>query len=388
MVILGSGDIGLIMARRMTLEGAQVQVVAELMPYSGGLKRNIVQCLDDFGIPLKLSHTVVDIQGKERVEGITLARVENGKPVPGTEEHYDCDTLLLSCGLLPENELSRAAGVALSPITSGPLVNESLETSIPGVFAAGNVLHVHDLVDYVSEEAGAAGAQAAAYLQNGEQDAPAIPVHCENGVRYTVPATVRPACAGRYRDHPLPRGRCVQEQKDRRISGRYAAFSAASGPCWPPARWRPSACKGADLRAHPDASCLTVTAGGGLIMETKKIELTCIGCPMGCPLIVTMEDGAVASVTGNTCPRGDAYARKEVTAPTRIVTSTVRVTGGTLAMVSCKTRSDIPKGKIFDVVRALKDVEVPAPITIGQVLAENVAGTGVDIIATKNIAHA
>lgn len=123
-------------------------------------------------------------------------------------------------------------------------------------------------------------------------------------------------------------------------------------------------------------------------MEMKKIELTCIGCPMGCPLIVTMEDGAVVSVTGNTCPRGDAYARKEVTAPTRIVTSTVRVTGGTLAMVSCKTRSDIPKGKIFDVVRALKDVEVPAPITIGQVLAENVAGTGVDIIATKNIAHA
>ena len=123
-------------------------------------------------------------------------------------------------------------------------------------------------------------------------------------------------------------------------------------------------------------------------METKKIELTCIGCPMGYPLIVTMEDGAVVSVTGNTCPRGDAYARKEVTAPTRIVTSTVRVTGGTLAMVSCKTRSDIPKGKIFDVVRALKDVEVPAPISIGQVLAENVAGTGVDIIATKNIAHA
>ena len=123
-------------------------------------------------------------------------------------------------------------------------------------------------------------------------------------------------------------------------------------------------------------------------METKKIDLTCIGGPMGCPLLVTMEDGAVVSITGNTCPRGDAYARKEVTAPTRIVTSTVRVTGGTLAMVSCKTRSDIPKGKIFDVVRALKDVEVPAPITIGQVLAENVAGTGVDIIATKNIAHA
>lgn len=257
-VILGSGDIGLIMARRMTLEGAQVQVVAELMPYSGGLKRNIVQCLDDFGIPLKLSHTVVDIQGKERVEGITLARVENGKPVPGTEEHYDCDTLLLSCGLLPENELSRAAGVVLSPITSGPLVNESLETSIPGVFAAGNVLHVHDLVDYVSEEAGAAGAQAAAYLQNGEQDAPAIPVHCENGVRYTVPATVRPVCAG---DTVTIRFRVGGVFKNKKIAvylGDTCIFSRKR-PVLAPGEMETVRLKGADLRAHPDASCLTVT---------------------------------------------------------------------------------------------------------------------------------
>ena len=257
-LILGSGDIGLIMARRMTLEGAQVQVVAELMPYSGGLKRNIVQCLDDFGIPLKLSHTVVDIQGKERVEGITLARVENGKPVPGTEEHYDCDTLLLSCGLLPENELSRAAGVVLSPITSGPLVNESLETSIPGVFAAGNVLHVHDLVDYVSEEAGAAGAQAAAYLQNGEQDAPAIPVHCENGVRYTVPATVRPACAG---DTVTIRFRVGGVFKNKKIAvylGDTCIFSRKR-PVLAPGEMETVRLKRADLRAQPDASCLTVT---------------------------------------------------------------------------------------------------------------------------------
>lgn len=193
-VILGSGDIGLIMARRMTLEGAKVLCVAELMPYSGGLKRNIVQCLDDFGIPLKLSHTVVDIRGKERVEGVTIARVENGKPVPGTEEHFDCDTLLLSCGLLPENELSRGAGVSLSPITNGPLVDESLQTNIPGVFAAGNVLHVHDLVDYVSEEAAAAGTHAARYILEGTNTAEeSLPVTATNGVRYTVPATVHPA---------------------------------------------------------------------------------------------------------------------------------------------------------------------------------------------------
>lgn len=196
-VILGSGDIGLIMARRMTLEGADVQVVAELMPYSGGLKRNIVQCLDDFGIPLKLSHTVVDIRGKERVEGITLAQVdEHNKPIPGTEEDYECDTLLLSCGLIPENEISRSMGVELNPVTSGPSVNESLETNIPGVFACGNVLHVHDLVDYVSEEAGVAGKNAAKYIKCGGDHADSgkeIPIVATDGVRYTVPKTLHVA---------------------------------------------------------------------------------------------------------------------------------------------------------------------------------------------------
>ena len=194
-VILGSGDIGLIMARRMTLEGAKVKVVAELMPYSGGLKRNIVQCLDDFGIPLKLSHTVVEIRGKERLTGITLTQVDGrGKPIPGTEEDYDCDTLLLSVGLIPENELSRGMGVDIEPITSGPSVNESLETNIDGVFACGNVLHVHDLVDYVSEEAAAAGENAAKYVKgilpaNSGKEIKLVPT---DGVRYTVPKTIDP----------------------------------------------------------------------------------------------------------------------------------------------------------------------------------------------------
>ena len=193
-VILGSGDIGLIMARRMTLEGAKVKVVAELMPYSGGLKRNIVQCLDDFGIPLKLSHTVIDIEGKNRVEAVTIAEVgPDRKPIPGTEERYTCDTLLLSCGLIPENELSRSAGVAINPVTSGPIVNDSLETSIDGMFACGNVLHVHDLVDYVSQEATAAGKNAAAYIQNGSsKDAAAVEIFPVDCVRYTVPKYVRP----------------------------------------------------------------------------------------------------------------------------------------------------------------------------------------------------
>ena len=193
-VILGSGDIGLIMARRMTLEGARVKVVAELLPYSGGLKRNIVQCLNDYDIPLKLSHTVVDIEGKEHVTAVTIAEVDkNNKPIPGTEERYTCDTLLLSCGLIPENELSSKAGVRMNPVTSGPAVNESLETNIPGVFACGNVLHVHDLVDYVSEEAAKAGESAAKFVLNGAKDsAPShvVELKATEGARYTVPCTV------------------------------------------------------------------------------------------------------------------------------------------------------------------------------------------------------
>ena len=196
-VILGSGDIGLIMARRMTYEGAKVLCVAELQPYSGGLKRNIVQCLDDFGIPLLLSHTVVDIKGKRRVEGVTIAEVdENKKPIPGTEEFYECDTLLLSCGLIPENELTNKLGAKMNPVTGGASVNESLETDIPGVYACGNVLHVHDLVDYVSGEAAVAGKNAADRILGknaAENDGTVINIKTENGVRYSVPSVVRPA---------------------------------------------------------------------------------------------------------------------------------------------------------------------------------------------------
>ena len=220
-VILGSGDIGLIMARRMTLEGAKVKVVAELMPYSGGLKRNIVQCLNDYDIPLKLSHTVVDIQGKERVTGITLAEVDaNRKPIPGTEEFYSCDTLLLSVGLLPENELTKGAGVSMNRVTSGPNVNDQLETSAEGIFACGNVLHVHDLVDYVSEEATLAGTNAAAYVQAGaeKKEGHVVPLFGENGVRYTVPQTLD---TENMNDKITVRFRVADVYKDRYISVYY-----------------------------------------------------------------------------------------------------------------------------------------------------------------------
>jgi len=194
-VILGSGDIGLIMARRMVLEGAEVKMVCELMPYSSGLTRNILQCLDDFGIPLKLNCTVIDIHGKNRVEGVTIAKVDrNRRPIKGTEEYVECDTLMLSVGLIPENELSRAMGVDLDPITGGPVVKENRETTQKGVFACGNVLHVHDLVDFVTLESQTAGEGAAKYILGLEEEENTVATKGIDGVRYVVPQMINTNC--------------------------------------------------------------------------------------------------------------------------------------------------------------------------------------------------
>lgn len=193
-VILGSGDIGLIMARRMVLEGAEVLACIELMPYSGGLTRNIVQCLDDFDIPLYLSHTIIDVAGKERLESVTMAKVdEKRKPIPGTEQVIHCDTLLLSVGLIPENELSRNVGVQMDRHTHGAVVYENMETSIPGIFACGNVLHVHDLVDYVSAESALAGKAAADYVQQQKEipDNNFLKINNGQGISYVLPQKIR-----------------------------------------------------------------------------------------------------------------------------------------------------------------------------------------------------
>lgn len=219
-LILGSGDIGLIMARRMTLEGAKVHAVVELMPYSSGLTRNIVQCLDDFDIPLYLSHTVTEVRGKDRVEGITISKVdENRKPIEGTEISYECDTLLLSVGLIPENEMTKEVGAHLDPVTKGgPVVNESMETSIEGIFACGNVVHVHDLVDFVTEESERAGNFAADYVNGLEVDHPILKTISTNkgaGVGYVVPPQIiRPDHVGEKLDlFFLERVKSINNQK-------------------------------------------------------------------------------------------------------------------------------------------------------------------------------
>lgn len=307
-VVLGSGDIGLIMARRMTLQGAKVKMVAEIMPYSGGLKRNIVQCLDDFGIPLKLSHTVTEIHGKERVEGVTVSKVdENLKPIPGSEEYVACDTLLLSCGLIPENELSQGAGAKMDEVTQGPVVNERLETTASGIFACGNVLHVHDLVDNVSKEAVKAGEFAADHILNGKQD-------WGEAVRPKLPAKSK--CT-------IPEGRDV------------------------------------------------------------KSQLICIGCPVGCLVNVKRKEDGSLEISGNTCKKGEDYARSEMTAPVRGVTSMIRLTNG--KVVPVKTAGEIPKDKIDDCMREIKAAVATPPIRVGDILIKNVVQTGISIIATMNI---
>ncbi len=317
-VVLGSGDIGLIMARRMKLQGADVKMVVEIMPYSGGLTRNIVQCLEDFDIPLKLSHTVIDIDGKDRVRGVVTAKVdEAGKPLPGTEEYVACDTLLLSCGLIPENELSRSAGTDMDEMTQGPIVNKNLETTVPGIFACGNVLHVHDLVDNVSAEAVKAGKAAADFIK-----ASAL-ANIQDKNDWGIP--IRPNIPPKNRYTP---------PKDRDFSSQFV----------------------------------------------------CIGCPKGCLLTVAKEADGNLAVTGNSCPVGEEYAKKEITAPTRIVTSLIRVKGGTGPVVSVKTAADIPKKKISACISEICQTEAAAPVTAGDILIANVANTGIDIIATADMA--
>ena len=259
-VILGSGDIGLIMARRMTLEGAKVKVVAELMPYSGGLMRNIVQCLDDYGIPLKLSHTVIDIEGKEHVSAVTIAEVgPDRRPIPGTEIRYTCDTLLLSCGLIPENELSRSAGVDMNGVTGGPNVNESLETSVPGIFACGNVLHVHDLVDYVSEEAVRAGQNAVRFIKGelDEENDAKIQLKATDGARYTVPATID---AKRMEDLLTVRFRVGDVFKDSYVSVYFddERVQHRKKQIMAPGEMEQIILQKKDILAHPELKTITV----------------------------------------------------------------------------------------------------------------------------------
>jgi CxxC motif-containing protein/NADPH-dependent 2,4-dienoyl-CoA reductase/sulfur reductase-like enzyme len=390
-VILGSGDIGLIMARRLTLEGAKVLGVYEVQPYSSGLTRNIVQCLEDYGIPLHLSHTITDIRGEKRVEQVVIQQVDGQrKPVPGTEQVIDCDTLLLSVGLIPENELSRQAGLEISPRTNGPVVYENMETSIPGIFACGNVAHVHDLVDFVTAESIRAGAAAARYAP--QSPGKTIAVQNGDGVGYTVPQKVRLENVGKAVDIFFRVTAMYKTSKIEVTSGDAVIASFKREHLAPGEMEKITLPKSfiekADGPLIVSVNSAERLSGSPVKFRTKRpdgiTELICIVCPKGCHLQV--DENRDFAVTGNNCERGAEYGRQEVTNPTRVITSTVCAAGGTIERMPVKTDKTIPKAKIFDAMRLLDGLEVKSPVKLGDVVVKNVCGTEANFVSTRPLA--
>jgi NADPH-dependent 2,4-dienoyl-CoA reductase/sulfur reductase-like enzyme/CxxC motif-containing protein len=393
-IILGSGDIGLIMARRLTLEGAKVLGVFEVLPYSGGLTRNIVQCLVDYDIPLRLSHTITEIRGDKRVEQVVISKVdENRQPLPGTETVYDCDTVLLSVGLIPENELSRNAGIEIDPKTSGPVVYENMETSIPGVFACGNVAHVHDLVDFVSAEAARAGRFAAIFAAKGtDSRMSVINVKYGEGVGYVVPQKIRAANVEKKVELFFRVTSIYKESKIEVKCGEELLASFKRKHLAPGEMEKVTLLKTALDQA--DGKTITVSVNSATkqkefnaAFRTDRadgvVELICIGCPSGCHLHVdTKKDFAV---TGNTCEKGEAYGKQEVTNPTRVLTSTVITTGAELRRMPVKTSKPIPKDKIFAAMRLLDGLTVPPGIKCGDTVVPDICGTGSSFVSSRAV---
>ncbi|ACV21687.1 Benzene 1,2-dioxygenase system ferredoxin--NAD(+) reductase subunit [Slackia heliotrinireducens] len=400
-VMLGSGDIGLIMARRLVYEGAHVKMVLNRSHFSGGLKRNIVQCLDDYGIPLRLSHTITRIHGRARLTGVDVARVDPAtkKPIPGSEEFVPCDTLLLSVGLLPENELTRAAGIAMDRRSNGALVDETLSTSAPGIFSCGNVLHIHDLVDFVSEEGDRAGESAARYLAGAEGaagSADVVRVVPGDGVGYVVPQVVHKDAQGqvtfRFRSRDVYKKATIAVVADGEMAKTFrrpivlpAEMESVKLPV--------EAFAGAsELKISLDAEQVGARADQAAAAEPAEQlpegavahDLVCISCPVGCMIHAVEQDGKIVSVTGNTCRRGLKYAEGEVLDPQRMVTCLVDVEESAMP-ASVRTERTVPKRLIPDVLAELRRVTLTKPVRCGDVVFENVCGTGVNVVATKDV---
>ena len=397
-VILGSGDIGLIMARRLTLEGSEVLGVYELLPFPGGLTRNVVQCLRDYDIPLFLRHTVTMIHGEKRLTGLTVARVDGrGRPVPGSEKHVACDTLLLSVGLIPENELSKEAGIELDSATGGPLVNEDRETCVPGIFACGNVLHVHDLVDHVSTEAELAGRSAAEFVLNGPPDRPQIRLSHDRSFRYVIPHRV----SGTREVDLYFRSRRPLEN----VSIAFNGSDVRRKPyLWPgemgTATLRPSriSCAGdaggvAEFRltlksgraVHWGKKYSESSRGGGRKDDAR--EVICTLCPFGCVIRVSPLEGGKLALTSGKCGKGREYARSEYYNPLRPVASTVSVVGGVVELCPVRTEGAIPRDSIFGCMREIRKIVLQAPVGAGAAIEIDVVegGEKYSLLTTRTV---
>lgn len=387
-VILGSGDIGLIMARRMTLEGAKVNAVVELMPYSNGLNRNIVQCLEDYNIPLYLSHTVIDVIGNARLEKVVISEVDKDKkPIKGTEKEFECDTLLLSVGLIPENELSKKLGIIEDKRTNGLIVNESMETSIEGIFACGNVVHVHDLVDFVTEESIHAGKAAAKYI-NSNKPNKGETVNIINGenINYTVPQklsidNIEDKLTIFMRVNNIYKNRVLVITSGETELARFKRDHLA------PSEMEKVILSKSQLERVKDSVKISLENDekiNDISIEKYNADekLICICCPRGCHLKVNLKEN---KVRGNNCKKGEDYGISELTNPVRIVTTTVNIKNGELPVIPVKTKNAIPKDLNFKCIEIINKIDLVAPINIGDVIYKNILETGIDIVACRNI---
>lgn len=394
-VILGSGDIGLIMARRMTLEGAKVEAVVEIMPYSNGLNRNIIQCLEDYNIPLYLEHTVVEVVGTKRLESIVISKVDKDrKPIKGTEKKFECDTLLLSVGLVPENELSKGIDIEVDIRTNGLIVNENMETSVEGIFACGNVVHVHDLVDYVTEEAKHAGIAVASYINGYDKTkTKANNINIINGenITYTVPQKIN---LENTIDKLTMFLRVNNIYQNKVIVIKCGNIEIAK---FEKEHLAPSEMVKLVLKKEESAliendiliSLIDKESEIKLRSETTREKaksenkkLICICCPKGCHLKIEIEG---LKVTGNGCKKGEVYAVSELTNPSRILTTTVKLINGEASVVPVKTSVPIQKELLSKCMDIVNEITINAPIKNGDILYSNILNSGADLISCKTI---
>lgn len=412
-VILGSGDIGLIMARRMKLSGADVVGVFEVLPTCSGLNRNVVQCLFDYKIPLHLSHTVVKIYGKKRIERVTVAPVGPGPNfVPDMSKAWDidCDSLLFSVGLIPENELTLQLGASINPSTSGAIVDSNLQTTLPGVFSCGNVLHIHDLVDNVSEEGKLAGRNAALYAAATESNegtptpgTKTVSLVAGDNVRYVLPQTVT-----------IPADLPADSKLTVNVSLRVK--QALSGPCIQipeiafqerhqiaiPSEMVILKVPLVKLSAVSSTSAISVVASGTPITSEQLANTVnpvkalddahkyyiCLRCPNGCPLVLTPSADGNHKVTGNKCKRGIEYALSEYTAPMRTISMTIPIANAEIAKLPCKLSAAIPRDRLLEAAAVIQNLhDIQAPVHMGDVLIADFLGLpGVSVVATRSLA--
>jgi NADPH-dependent 2,4-dienoyl-CoA reductase/sulfur reductase-like enzyme/CxxC motif-containing protein len=386
-VILGSGDIGMIMARRLTLENAEVQAVVEVLPYIGGLIRNECQCLRDFNIPVYLSHTVTKVHGNQRVTGVTISAIDyNGQPVAGTEQEIKCDTLLLSVGLIPENELSKTAGIELSPI-GGPVVDENMQTNLPGIFAAGNVVHVHDLVDYVTLGGERAGISAARYAR-GELAASRRKIRVLTGanIRYIVPQYISEASnVSLYMRVTRP-----VEKVTLKIGNETENLIIKNLR-----KVKPSEMIKIDLddtklatynKQELKVNCTIEPTETVAEEPGEGREIICLTCPNACRgRVVLNKDGEVAKITNYLCKRGEEFAVKEIENPERVLTATVRTNRPDQPLLAVRTDKPIAKKLLGECMQKLGQIEIARPVKIGEIIVPNLLGSGANLVASMDI---